>query len=116
MTWWKLEQPDVPPPQSVREIERLLIEAQGDITFLYDQLKRINDRLKQRASRSSREQPDDSGDRGNRDDGGLIQPVDHQAVGDETSSSLQVVSTSSPDTRRLSKQQLRELWQSRQRA
>ena len=53
MTWWKRAEPATPPTPAVSELHRLIVEAQGDITLLYEQLERVHNRLKQRASRAA---------------------------------------------------------------
>jgi len=62
VTWWKPAEQAVPPTPGVSELHRLIIEAQSDITLLYEQLERINNRLKQRASRASHSTGDDRSD------------------------------------------------------
>ena len=110
MTWWKREEPATPPEPGLPEVRRQLAEAQSDITLLYDQLERINNRLKQRASRTTRIESDDSGDRGSGDDGGNRGRINPAPLGDATSSSSLAVSTFDPVPGSLTKDQVRDLW------
>jgi len=112
VTWWKRAEPAPPPEAGVSELRRQLAETQSDVTVLFDQLERINNRLKQRASRADRQQPDDSGDRGDRDDGRELRGINPKVVGDAPSSSSPVASTSLPQSLP-TKEQVRELWRQR---
>ena len=112
MTWWKREEPAPPPEPGVPELRRQLAEAQSDITVLFDQLERINNRLKQRDSRASKQQPDDSGDRVDRHDLSDVRGANPQIVGESPSSSSLAASTSLPSSLP-TKEQVREFWRQR---
>ena len=112
MTWWKREQPPAEPVPAVAELHRTQLEMQGDITFLYDQLKRINDRLKQRASRAARDSelgPTDDPARDLNGDGGH-NPSPARVGESESSSSL---AASDQSQALLTKEQVRELYRRR---
>lgn len=113
MTWWNRAEPTPEPVPAVIELHRTQLEMQGDITFLYDQLKRINDRLKQRASRAARDGdggPDNGSTDHFRSNGSdLGGPA---LVGEEQSSSS--LAASDPSQSLLTKEQVRELFRHRQ--
>jgi hypothetical protein len=98
----------------VKELERIQLEMQGDITYLYDQLKRILDRLKQRASRAARDsddRPDDVPD--HRRPGDVSHFSSPALVEQDPSSSSLAPSDHDPSQPLLSKEQVRELYRSR---
>lgn len=117
MTWWKRAQQAAPPQESVADLRRLLHEAQSDITVLYDQLERINNRLKQRASRAARSDSTDRSDHDSDDlrlgDGGdFVRPT---PVGEVPSSALAHQLPHSSDLAQLpDKEAVRALWRQRQ--
>lgn len=112
MTWWNRPQPVEEPIPAVKELHQIQQEMQGDITYLYDQLKRINDRLKQRASRAARDSdigPTDDPARNLNGDGGDNPRPAHMGE-PESSSSL---AASDQSQALLTKEQVRELYRRR---
>jgi hypothetical protein len=103
VTWWKRAERPIPPEPEPSAWRRDLAEVQSDVTVVFDLLQRIENRLKQRESRASRDNNPDRGDRPDHvPDAGRRNNVDHQpgpALVDEQE-------TTEPT---LTKEQVREL-------
>jgi hypothetical protein len=110
VTWWKRTEQGPTESNSVSELRRQLAETQSDVTVLFDQLERINNRLKQRASRATRSESDDSGDRSSGDDGGQLRGTNPAPMGDASSSSSLTESISDPAPGLFTKAQVQDLW------
>lgn len=116
MTWWKRAQPAIAPEETAPSLRQAVAELQSDVTLLYDQLERINNRLKQRASRAARDgedRPDDVSAVGRSGDvPDFVRPT---LAGESQSSSSLTASTSSvPAAPLVTKDQVRDLWRQRQ--
>lgn len=88
---------------TLSELRRHVAEAQSDITLLYDQLERINNRLKRRDSRAAHQPNDDSADAVTAGNGAHV--VEAPPENGQSSDQL----TGSPSSPVFSKEQMRAL-------
>lgn len=103
------------PVEGIGEVNRKVVELQSDVTLLYDQLERINNRLKQRASRQAHSTDDHRADLSAADTGAEFVAPLPAGEGEDRSSSSPVVLTSLPQSLP-TKEQVRELWRRRNQA
>ena len=112
MTWWKRAEPAPAPTPGLSDLHRQLVDAQGDITLLYEQLERIHNRLKQRASRAAHAADDSRIDLSTSDDRpDFVAPLPAGEGTERRSSSLINLASDQPSL--LTKDQVRELWRRR---